>query len=79
LPFTARIIQEACWIPKWGKTGEEGEIFVFSNGSFVCWGLGEEEAERFKMEIIRKIPGVEIASLKEDEMEDLEYVTDPIE
>lgn len=45
----------------------------------MCWGLEEEEAERFKREVIQKVPGVEIAPIKEDEIEDLEYVTDPNE
>ena len=79
LPSTALTFQEACWIPKWGRPGNEGEIFVFSNGSFVCWGLGEQEAERFKKEVIQRVSGVEVAPLKEDEIEDLEYVTDPNE
>ncbi|KAF8501231.1 hypothetical protein BU17DRAFT_78426 [Hysterangium stoloniferum] len=79
LPTTARTFQEACWIPKWGRPGKEGEVFVFSNGSFVCWGLGEHEAERFKKEVLQSVSGIEIAPLKEDETEDLEYVTDPKE
>jgi required for meiotic nuclear division protein 1 len=45
----------------------------------VCWGLGEGEAERFKREVIRSVSGIEVAPLKEDETEDLEYVTDPNE
>lgn len=79
LPSTARTFQESCWIPKWGRPGNEGEIFVFSNGSIVCWGLGEAEAERFKREVIRSVSGVEVAPLKEDATEDLEFVTDPNE
>jgi len=79
LPFTARIIQDSCWVPRWGQSGKEGEIFVFSNGSFVCWGLDEKEAQRFKTEVIESVPGVELAPLKEDEMEDLDFVTDPNE
>ncbi|KAF8588252.1 hypothetical protein K439DRAFT_1629908 [Ramaria rubella] len=79
LPSTARTFQEACWIPKWGRPGSEGEVFVFSNGSFVCWGLGEREAERFKKEVIQSVPGIEVAPLRENETEDLEYVTDPNE
>ncbi|GJJ08174.1 hypothetical protein Clacol_002382 [Clathrus columnatus] len=79
LPLGARIFQEAYWVPKWGSPGKEGEIFIFSNGSFVCWGLGETEAERFKREVIRNTADLEIVPLKEDEAEDLEYVTDPNE
>ena len=52
---------------------------MFSNGSIVCWGLGEAEAERFKREVIRSVSGVEVAPLKEDATEDLEFVTDPNE
>lgn len=79
LPPGSRIFQEAYWVPKWGRPGEEGEIFIFSNGSFVCWGLGESQAERFKNEVIRNATGLEIVPHKEDEPEDLEYVTDPNE
>ncbi|KAG2038892.1 hypothetical protein BDR03DRAFT_933354 [Suillus americanus] len=45
----AQILHDAWWVPHWG---DGGEIFVFSNGSFVCWGLGEGEAQRFAREIL---------------------------
>lgn len=79
LPPHSRVFQESYWVPKWGRPGEEGEIFIFANGSFVCWGLGETEANRFKQEVIQNTADLEIAALREDETEDLEYVTDPNE
>ena len=66
-------------MPKWGEPGKEGEIFVFSNGSIVCWGLGEAEAKRFTTEIISRAPGIEVTTLNEPETEELEFVVDPIE
>lgn len=55
-----------------------GEVFIFSNGSFVSWGLGEEEARKFAAEVLSKA-GVEVEPLTEAETEDLEFVTDPSE
>jgi len=55
-----------------------GEVFVFANGSFVCWGLGEAEARKFAAEVLAKA-GVEVERLSEFETEDLEFVTDPSE
>lgn len=52
---------------------------MFANGSFVCWGLGENEAKKFASEIIDRAPGIEVAPLKELETEELEFVLDPIE
>lgn len=52
---------------------------MFANGSFVCWGLGEEDARRFAVEVIGRAPGIEVDPLKEPETEELEFVTDPIE
>lgn len=65
-------------MPKWGVNDQQGEVFVFGNGSIVCWGLGEAEAERFAQDIIAKAKA-EIAPLREPETEDLEFVTDPSE
>ncbi|TFK40378.1 hypothetical protein BDQ12DRAFT_680859 [Crucibulum laeve] len=79
LPARSQTLHEAWWIPKWGAPGKEGEIFVFSNGSFVCWGLGENDAKRFAAEVIDRAPGIEVAPLKEPETEELEFVVDPIE
>ena len=78
LPHSARRLHEAWWIPRWGESGREGEIFVFGNGSFVCWGLDEEQARKFARRHLRK-PDVEVLPMREPETEDLEFVTDPEE
>ncbi|KAK0494955.1 hypothetical protein EDD18DRAFT_1076287 [Armillaria luteobubalina] len=62
-----------------GPKDREGEVFVFANGSFVCWGLGEQDARTFASEVLRHVPGIEISPLKEAETEELEFVTDPTE
>jgi uncharacterized Rmd1/YagE family protein len=74
----SQTLHESWWVPKWGEKGKEGEIFVFANGSFVCWGLGEDDAKRFAKQVISR-PEVEVAPLKEVETEELEFVTDPTE
>ena len=79
LPPRAQALHESWWVPKWGRDGKEGEVFVFSNGSFVCWGLGEDEAKRFAVEVIGNAPGIEVEPLQETETEELEFVVDPIE
>lgn len=80
LPARSQALHESWWIPKWtGKGGREGEIFVFSNGSYVCWGLGEEDALMFKQQVIDKAVGLQVAPLREMEDEELEFVVDPIE
>lgn len=79
LPARSQALHESWWIPKWGDEGREGEVFVFSNGSIVCWGLGEEDAKRFAVEVIDRTPGIEVGPLKEHETEELEFVFDPIE
>ena len=79
LPARSQALHESWWIPKWGDEGKEGEIFVFSNGSIVCWGLGEADARRFAAEVIDCAPGIELSPLKEDETEELDFVFDPIE
>ncbi|KAJ4477185.1 hypothetical protein J3R30DRAFT_3483100 [Lentinula aciculospora] len=71
----ARVFHEAFWVPNW----KQGEIFVFGNGSFVCWGLGEKDARRFEREILRPVPGFQLAPLKEAETEELEFVSDRTE
>ncbi|KZT73697.1 hypothetical protein DAEQUDRAFT_684056 [Daedalea quercina L-15889] len=78
LPSSAKLLHESWWIPKWGETGKEGEIFIFGNGSFVCWGLDEEQAKKFAWNFLRK-PHVEVSPLREPETEDLDFVTDPEE
>lgn len=52
---------------------------MFSNGSFVCWGLQEKDARRFADEVIDQAPGIEVGPLQEAETEELEFVVDPIE
>ncbi|KAG9224832.1 hypothetical protein PTI98_009976 [Pleurotus ostreatus] len=64
---------------KLSPSASKGEIFIFSNGSFVCWGLGEAEARRFASEVIEKSTGAQIAPLRDHETEELEFVTDPSE
>ncbi|KAJ3770376.1 hypothetical protein FB446DRAFT_744482 [Lentinula raphanica] len=75
LPNGSRIFHESFWVPIW----RQGEIFIFGNGSFVCWGLGEKDARDFEKEVLRAIPGFQIAPLKEAETEELEFVTDRTE
>ncbi|KAG2146171.1 uncharacterized protein EDB93DRAFT_490199 [Suillus bovinus] len=72
LPDT-QTLHDSWWVPHWG---DGGEIFVFSNGSFVCWGLGEGEARRFAREVLAPS---EVGRLKDPETEELEFVTDPTE
>ncbi|KIL67599.1 hypothetical protein M378DRAFT_159404 [Amanita muscaria Koide BX008] len=79
LPARSQTLFDAWWIPIWGKPGKEGEIFVFSNGSFVCWGLQEEDAKTFADQVINFVSGVEVSPLKDAETEELEFVIDPIE
>jgi len=77
LPPMSQTLHESWWIPKWGDKGKEGEVFVFANGSFVCWGLDEKDARKFAATFIK--PEIEVAPLKEPETEELEFVTDPAE
>ncbi|OBZ72191.1 Required for meiotic nuclear division protein 1 [Grifola frondosa] len=78
LPASAQTLHDSWWVPKWEANGKEGEIFVFGNGSFVCWGLGEEEAKDFASKVLEK-SNAQVSPLKEPETEDLEFVTDPTE
>lgn len=79
LPARSQTLHESWWVPKWGPKDREGEIFVFSNGCLVCWGLEEKDARRFAAEVIDRAPGIEVAPLQEIETEELEFVVDPIE
>ena len=79
LPPLSQALHESWWVPKWGRQGKEGEIFVFSNGSIVCWGLDEVDAKRFANEVIEKAKGMQVSLLKEVETEELEFVLDPTE
>lgn len=80
LPPRAQALHEAWWVPKWvGQNGNEGEVFVFANGSFVAWGLDESEVRRFSKEIIDRTTGMGAPKLAEPESEELEFVVDPSE
>ncbi|KAK8864361.1 hypothetical protein IAR55_001608 [Kwoniella newhampshirensis] len=60
--------------------GDRGEIWVFNSGSFVTWGLTEEEGRAFLREVIRrKSWNVEVNRLspKEYEVEQVDFVVDP--
>jgi uncharacterized Rmd1/YagE family protein len=60
--------------------GERGEIWVFGSGSFVTWGLTEEEGRAFLRDVIRRRgAGVEVERLapKELEVEEVDFVVDP--
>ncbi|KAI0033074.1 hypothetical protein K488DRAFT_48501 [Vararia minispora EC-137] len=73
------LLHDACWIPRWdGEDGKQGEVFVFANGSFVCWGLTEKDAHRFRKAVLQPA-GAEIGPVAEPETEELEFVTDPSE
>ena len=61
-----------------GGEKKEGEVFIFGNGSIVCWGLGEREAQVFAERVISR-SGAALVPLEEPETEDLEFVTDPSE
>jgi len=66
-------------VPKWSsEQGREGEVFIFSNGSFVCWGLSEDDARRFRRDVLTPARA-EVGSLVEPETEELEFATDPSE
>jgi uncharacterized Rmd1/YagE family protein len=74
LPASAQSVHEAWWIPKYAK----GEIFIFPNGSFVCWGLSEEGAKKFAGQVLAP-RGVQVGPLREPETEELDFITDPSE
>lgn len=73
LTLDSQKLHDAWWIPRWGQ---DGEIFVFGNGSFVCWGLSDDEARQFAKDILAPC---EVGSLQDPETEELEFVTDPNE
>lgn len=79
LPASSLNLHNSWWVPKWaGLEGREGEIFVFENGSLVCWGLEEKDVQKFAKDFI--VGSVaEVGHLKEPETEDVEFVTDPNE
>ncbi|KAF9030986.1 hypothetical protein BDZ89DRAFT_1064305 [Hymenopellis radicata] len=75
IPTGARKLVDSWWFPRW----QNGEVFVFANGSFVCWGLGEKAAHQFATEVIKPMQGIELAPMREPEEEELEFVMDPNE
>ena len=60
--------------------GERGEIWVFNSGSFVTWGLTDEEGRAFLRDVIRRRgSGVEVERLvaQDLEVEEVDFVVDP--
>ena len=60
--------------------GDRGEIWVFNSGSFVTWGLSEEEGRAFLREILRrKSSRVEFEKFDslEHQVEEMDFVVDP--
>ncbi|PCH42394.1 hypothetical protein WOLCODRAFT_132359 [Wolfiporia cocos MD-104 SS10] len=80
LPEGSLRLHDAYWVPHWAADadGPEGEVFVFGNGSFVCWGLGEEHARAFAQSVLAR-SRAEAGALADPETEDLEFVMDPAE
>lgn len=60
--------------------GDRGEILVFNSGSFVTWGLTEEEGRAFLRDVIRS-KGSRIEhgplALNDIEVEEVDFVVDP--
>ncbi|KAG8936078.1 hypothetical protein FRC02_004703 [Tulasnella sp. 418] len=79
LPPSAVRFEESWYIPKWGFEGDNVELWVFGNGSTVCWGGGEHAVRTFVSNVLDKDPFIQIDRLEEAETEELEYVTDPTE
>lgn len=80
-------MEDALWVPQWEETGpsrggssqkDQGEVWIFGNGSIVCWGLDEEAAHRLVKQVIDR-PGIQVEPISEVEVEELEFVTDPTE
>lgn len=80
-------MEDALWVPQWDETvplrggkeqKEQGEVWIFGNGSIVCWGLDEEAAHRLVKQVIDR-PGIQVEPISEVEVEELEFVTDPTE
>jgi uncharacterized Rmd1/YagE family protein len=83
LPQGSLMFENAWWIPKWTPSNkgatQPGEVWVFADGCYVCWGLEEGDARRVGKEVIRAARGAEIGPLLQEETEELEFVTDPTE
>ena len=76
LPSSSILLHNAWWVPKWSAGQRTGEVFLFENGTLVCWGLDETDANKFAKHFVRNSQ-VELGRLKEPETEDIEFVTDP--
>lgn len=76
LPVTSQMFHDSWWIPKWENDGREGEVFIFSNGCAVGWGLEEADMEIFVRDVIKSAAGAELGVLQETETEELEFVID---
>lgn len=76
LPPSSMRLHDSWWVPSWSSGQRSGEVFIFENGSLVCWGLDEDDATKFAKEYVRGNQA-EIGKLKEPETEDIEFVTDP--
>jgi required for meiotic nuclear division protein 1 len=83
----SKMVEDALWVPQWEETGSsragssqkaQGEVWIFGNGSIVCWGLDEEAAHRLVKQVIDR-PGIQVEPISEAEVEELEFVTDPTE
>jgi uncharacterized Rmd1/YagE family protein len=61
--------------------GERGEIWVFNSGSFVTWGLSEEEGRAFLRDVVRhkgaRVEGDRLTA-DEYEVEEVDFVVDPM-
>ncbi len=60
--------------------GDRGEIWVFNSGSFVTWGMTEEEGRAFLREVIRRkgsIVEIERLPSQDHEVEEVDFVVDP--
>ncbi|KAG8905551.1 hypothetical protein FRB99_008750 [Tulasnella sp. 403] len=79
LPSGAVKFEQALWIPSWTYKGDTCELWIFDNGSVVCWGAGEDTARAFLRNIFEKNPAVQVGLLDHAETEELEFVTDPNE
>ena len=73
------MFESSWWIPSWSANGQEGEVWIFENGSIVCWGMGENEARQFTEEFLARTRYSQVNQLEEAETEELEFVTDRAE
>lgn len=79
LPPSAIMFEEAWWIPSWKHEDVDCEVWLFENGSLVCWGGGEEAAKAFAGEFLDRENSIQIGKLEEAESEELDFVTDHTE